>query len=521
MPKRKVVPSLEELSMKAVGRYVTCMGQRLIGPICCHSFGDPNNGAHFLQSNIDYINTLLISSVPYYLYDRLAIEVLQAVQELIEKTKKTFNQFSPMTTFVNEMNVVVSLTESVINAHLKTLDFTCWPKMMRYVLYKCLRKMSGLEKLNLGSCLGGWSNHDKWFLDALGSMKNLHTLCLCFDCTDLIVQILGDNCPKLQNLDITSSRSVTERSVPSLLKCKDLKELQLCRTSMSIAGYAQLLIGLPKLQDLGRCDEFGSILKYIYNLNPSAGPFEIRKFQSRDITTEHLKLLVYMCPNLYHVSIFHDEQIWNITLLTVLQNLTELKLLSCDFYTDNVKQLLEIKGSKITSLHLEHVEEIDLNALMYISQFCPKLKNLVLYNCDFLAHTSLFANPDRLRVKPFQQLERIFCVADSASLHLEFLLTHCVNIKNIHLGSSTGIGHDLMIKILNRNPMRHLEELRILYSSDLSICTVDKLLASCPKLRVLSELESWNSITKEELAYFKEYIEKSNFALDIRPTLSY
>lgn len=521
MPKRKEVPSLEKLAMKGVGLFVTSFGQRLIGPIRCTTFSDPNKGACFLQSNISFINSLLISSVPYYLYDRLAIEVLKAVQQLIEKTKKTFDQFSPMHSFINEMNVVVSLTGSVINAHLKTIDFTSWPKMMRYVLYKSLSNMPGVENLNLGSCLGGWSNHDKMFLDALGNMKNLHTLCLCFDCTDQIIQILGDNCPKLQNLDVTSSRSVTERSVMSLLKCKELRELQLYRTSMSVAGYAQLLIGLPKLQDFGRCDEFGSILKHIYNTNPSAGPFEIKKFQSRDITTEHLKLLVYMCPNLYHVSIFHDEQIWNITLLTVLQNLTELKLLSCDFYTDNVKQLLEIKGSKITSLHLEHVEEIDLNALMYISQFCPKLRNLVLYNCDFLAHTSLFANPDRLKIKPFQNLERVFCVADSASLHLEFLLNHCVNIKNIHLGSSTGLGHDLMARIFTRNSMRHLEELRILYSSDFSICTVKLILANCPKLRVLSELESWNGITKEELKYFKEYIETHNYALDIRPTLSY
>lgn len=521
MPRRKEVHSLETLALRAVGEYVTTLGQRLISSICGLIVADPSVSAQFLQNRIDWLNTLLISSVPYYLYDKMAVEVLKAVQQLIERTKKTYSQHSCMVTFVNEMNVVVSLTGTVINSHLKAVDFTSWPKMMRYVLYKSLRKMTGLENLNLGSCLGGWSNHDKCFLDALSSMKNLHTLCLCFDCTDVIIQILGENCPKLQNLDVTSSRSVTERSVQSLLKCKELRELQLHRTSMSVLGYAQLLMGLPKLQDLGRCDEFGSVLKHIYDTNPSAGPFEIKKFHSRDITTEHLKLLVYMCPKLYHVSIFHDEQIWNITLLTVLQHLTELKLLSCDFYTDNVKQLLEIKGSIITSLHLEHVEEIDLNALMYISQFCPKLKNLVLYNCDLLPHTSLFANPDKLKIKPFQHLERVFCVADSASLHLEFLLTHCENIKNIHLGSSTGLGHDLMVKILRRNPMKHLEELRILYSSDLSIRTVDLLLASCTKLRVLSELESWNGISIDELKYFKEYIEKNNFELDIRPTLSY
>lgn len=517
MPKRKEVHSLEDLALKAVGSYVTTFGKRLIRQF----FLNPSTGVGMLQKNINWLNTLLISSVPYYLYNRMAAEVLKAIQQLIEKTKKNFNQLQPMMLFVNEMNVVVSLTETVINENLKGMDFTRWPKMMRYILYKRLDKMTGVENLNLGSCLGDRNIHDKSFLNAIAGMKNLHTLCLCFDCTDLIIQILGENCSKLQNLDVTSSRSVTERCVPYLLKLKELKELQLNRTSMSIPGYAQLLIGLPKLQDLGRCDDFGPILQYIYNTNPSAGPFEIVKFHSRDMSTEQLKLLVYMCPKLYHVSLFHDGHLWNITLLTVLQNLTELKLLSCDFYTDSVKQLLEIKGQKITSLHLEHVEEIDLNALMYISQFCPRLKSLVLYNCDFLAHTSLFANPDHLKIKPFQDLEKIFCVADSASLHLQFLLTHCVKIKNIHLGSSTGMNHNLMVKILERNPMQHLEVLRVLYSNDFNMRTVELLLANCSQLKVLSELESWHGISREELKNFKDLIKVNNFDLDVQPILSY
>lgn len=521
MPRKREVRKLEDMCLQAVGSFVTSIGHRLVSPVMAHTVTDPSQGIRTLHSNIQWLNSLLCYSVPFYLYDQMAIEVLQAVQQLIERTKKTYDHHAPMSIFVNEMNVVVSLTESVINSHLRTIDFTVWPKMMRYVMYKSLSRMTGLEVLNLGSCLGGWTNYDKCILDGVSRMSNLHTLCLCFDCNDCIIQVLGENCPKLRNLDVTSSRSVTDRSIPALLKCKNLVELQLNRTSVSVYGYAQLLLGLPNLQDLGRCDEFGNVLKYLSEKHASASPFRIRKFQSRDVTTEHLKLLITMCPLVHNVSLFHDEEVSDITVLALLDNLSELKLLSCNFYTDCIKQLLEIKGCNITSLHLEHVEEVDLNALMYVSQYCPRLKNLVLYNCDFLAHASLFANPNKLQVKPFQHLERVFCVADCASLHLEFLLTHCVNIKYIHLGSSTGIGHTLMAKILSTNPMRQLEELRILYSGDLSIRTVDLLLASCPKLRVLSELESWNGISLEELKYFKEYIERNNFDIDIRPTLSY
>lgn len=225
-----------------------------------------------------------------------------------------------------------------------------------------------------------------------------------------------------------------------------------------------------------------------------------------------------MCPKVEHVSLFHDVQISDFTVLTTLDNLKEVKLSSCAFYSDFIHQLLEVRGCTLTTLHLEHVEEIDLNALMYVSQFCSLLKNLVLYNCDFVDQS--LPSPRRLNVKPFQYLERVFWVVDCAVNHLEFLLLHSVNIKYIHLGSSTGITHASIVKILAANPMKHLEELRILYSYDMSIQTVQLLLANCTNLRVLSELEGWQDISIEEMNEFRKYIHTIKTDLDIRPTLS-
>lgn len=474
-----------------------------------------------LQHSIDWLKEILVSHIPLYLYDTMAAQVLSAVKELIEKTKKTYYPRINMAMFITEMNVVVGLTEVVLNQHLKHIDFSLWPKIMRYVLYKNLYKLSGLEVLNLGSCTGGWksSEYDKFIIDGILNMKHLRSLCLCFDCNDSIVQILGENCPNLQCLDVTSSRSVTDRSIPALLKCGQLYELQLHRTSVSIEGIAQLLTGLDKLQDVGRCDEFGAVIHYIHVTFPKCGPLSLKKLQTRDLTTQHLRLLVDICPKIEHVSLFHDEQYTDLTVLTTLDSLKDLKLLSCDFYTDYMRQLLEIRGCNLTSLHLEHVEEIDLNAIVSISQYCPRLKNLVLYNCDFREQTVAYNRS--YKVKPFQCLERVFWVVDCALLHLEFILLHSNNIKYIHLGSSTGISHESFVKIMAVNPLKELEELRILYSSDMNIRTVNMLLASCPKLRVLSELESWNGISAEELATFKRFINSNNYDLDIRPILSY
>ncbi|KAK9882487.1 hypothetical protein WA026_021829 [Henosepilachna vigintioctopunctata] len=518
MPTHRETTTLQTMALQSVGKMVASLAPQMIAEI--KLLNDPQLIPEMLQNKLDCVSNLLITHVPFYLIDKMAVEVLRAVKDLIEETKKNYYPRTSMSKFLIEMNVVVSLTEVIINSNLREINFSDWPKIMRYVLYKNLNKMSGLEVLNLGSCTGGWrtSEHDKYILDGIRNMKSLRSLCLCFDCTDLVLQVLCDNCPNIQSLDVTSSRSVTDRSIPSLLKCVDLKELQLHRTSVTTEGLAQLLHGLPKIQDIGRCDEFGNVIKCLYQTLNATGPFAMKRIQTRDLARENLRLFVDMFPNIECISLFHDEQVSDLTVFSSLDHLRELKLLSCAFYGDYLKQLLEVRGTNITNLHLEHVEEIDLNVLMHISRYCPYLKHLVLYNCDFSSGNSTL---NCCNAPQFQNLERIFWMVDGALTHLEYILLNAFSIKNIHLGSSTGINHSSIEKILKTNPMRNLEELRILFSSDMSMKTVDLLLASCVNLKVLSELESWQGISVEELKSFKNYIVRNNYDLDIRPTLSY
>ncbi|CAG9771974.1 unnamed protein product [Ceutorhynchus assimilis] len=516
MPKFKEVPTLKSLSLKSIGSLIVYLTPSIMSRVKLSR--DPQKIVLHLQRTIDRINDTLVSYVPYYLYEIMAVEVLKSVKLLIEKTKKNYYPQVSMAHFLTEMNVVVSLTEVVLNPRLKTVDFSQWPKIMRYVLYKNLNKLRGLEVLNLGSCTGGWrtSEHDKNILDGIKIMKNLHTICLCFDCSDLVIQTLSENCPNLQNIDVTSSRSVTDRSVPFLLNCTNLKELQLYRTSVTTSGLARLISGLPMLQNIGRNDEFREIISKIHHITG------LTRLETKDLPTESLRLLVNMLPNIEYICLFHDIVVADLSVLISLTNLKQLKLLSYAFYQDSLKQLLEIQGKNFTHLHLEHVEEMDFNVLLIIGKSCPKIKSLVFYNCDFRHNNQNINVQPILSSKPyFHSLERIFWVVDSNINHLEFILSHSVNIKYIHLGSSTGITHGNIVNILRVNPMKCLEEFRVLYSSDMSMRTVQLLLASCTNLKVLSELESWQGIRMEELKVFKEQIRRSNFDLDIRPTLSF
>lgn len=514
---------MQALSLKAVGSLIVSLCPPILRQL----------KLVFQQAKIDrlhacvhFIREHLAAHVPHHLYDAVAIEVLSALKTLIERKKKMYDPLATITSFLTEMNVVVGLTEVVLSAHLKRLDFTAWPKIMRYVMCRSLEKLTGLEVLNLGACAGGWSTEsgmEKVLVAGVAGMKNLRSLCLCFDCTDSIVAVLGDSCPGLQSLDVTSSRSVTDRSVAALLKCRKMRVLQLHRTSVSAEGYAELLTGLPNLHDLGRCDEFG---KVVLCLSQTGCTLPLKRLQVREMSTTALSLLVHICPSLSQLSVFHNDNdndtVCDLRLLSLLSELKELKLLSCRFYGDRLQSVVEARGGRLTSLHLEHVEDMDLNGLVLVSQCCPALKSLVLYNCDF-ADGSLPAYERRgVSVsKPFQRLERLFWVVDCAVAHLEFVLAHAVNLKYVHLGSSTGIVHESVVRVLAANRLRSLEEVRILFSSDMSMETVQMLLASCSNLRRLSELESWQGISLDELGQFRKFLSANNYDLDVRPMLSY
>ncbi|XP_078038705.1 uncharacterized protein LOC144470966 isoform X1 [Augochlora pura] len=520
MPKKHQVPMLVDLALKSIGEYVIAFGRYMTKLVCTISKTNPECGNVKLRSMLEFMKDLLNSNVPRNLYNRMSIAVLTAVKNLVEETRGTYNDFILTTAFLSEMTIALHLTEVAIGAHLRTIEFLVWPKIMRHMLYNKLHNMVGLEILDLGSGSAGWRTSDieKMIINGVSVMPNLACFILCSDCTDNIIAALAQHCKKLQKLDVTASRSVTERSVLPLLSCKYLTQVKLCRTSMTIPGYANLFLEHLNIQDIGRCDEFGFVLELINKKETNVkSSFHIKIFESRNFSMEHLYLLVDMCPYITSLCLLRDEKIVDLTILATLDYLQELKLLSCDFYTHGINSLLEIKGSTIVSLHLEHVEEIDLNALISISQYCPGIKSLMFYNCEFLERVQRY--PRKLAVSPFQSLERIKCVAECVSMHLEFLLSHCTNIKFIQLGSSTGIEDETMRRILLQNPMSKLEELKILYSHDLSMRTIQLLMENCDNLQRLSELENWRGISPAELNLFREELKNTNTNLDTSPNV--
>ena len=103
-----------------------------------------------------------------------------------------------------------------------------------------------------------------------------------------------------------------------------------------------------------------------------------------------MQLLSEMCPDLRSVNLYVDEDTGSpIEPLGTLCRLAELKLLACNFYSDGVDELLRRRGEGLQMLHLEYVDQLDMEALCFIAENCrysivalkwylPKL-----YRCPF------------------------------------------------------------------------------------------------------------------------------------------
>ncbi|KAJ6637252.1 hypothetical protein Bhyg_09982 [Pseudolycoriella hygida] len=515
MPRLNQPKSLEQNSIRALVHFLCDLGEKMMPIIISLSKSEVHRSSQTLEHRIRFVQKYFEYNVPCFLYDPLCDEICIEIPKMIDRIKKRLRPGSPMTEFLSQINVAVSLTEVILSPSLRKLDCDSLPKMIRHLFYSKLSSLSGLEYLNLGSLSGGWKTCDMepTVLNGIVTMKNLQYFCLNYDCTNNILLALLENCPRLTTLDITSSKSINNDSVNILHRFKNLRRVQLYRTSISIEGYVKLLLSLPFLEDVGRYDEIGRCLEYIVDNYPEKQKFALKKFTSRFVTTRFLQILAENCPEIYYISLFHNVLLCDLLMLVGVNKLSDLRLLSCDFFADQVRNVLAVKGCNLTHLHLEHVDEIDMNALMYISQFCPDLKALTFYNCEMIPSTSVFIK--KPTIPPFMNMERLTLIAQCDARHLEFLLCSCFKIKFIKIGTMVPTDDALFQKILSLNPMIHLEELSISCSAGLSIATVYKIVECCPSLSILNELEGWDLIDEMELEAFRLFIETNNFDLNI------
>lgn len=518
MSRYKQPKKLETLALSRLGDWVAQQAEWQMLPIAMLSQRDITKAQMTLSRNVNRIRAYLDCNVPWMLHDLLVKEAIRALSELLEKTKNSLGFRGCMGKFVSQMNVIVKTTEVLFTKNLTVASIDNIPKMLRAIFYSNLYMLHGLVYLNLGSLSGGWKTAD--MEDAvIKSLKELHRLkylIINYDCTDNILKCIVENCKLLEKLDVSCSKCVTNDSMDIIAKINNLRSIQLYRTFVSLEGFVKLLLKCKNIEDIGRCDEIGRVLEYIDLNHFETMTFNIKIYVSRYATLNQLQLAVQMCPYIRSMTVFHNTLQSDLMVLIGLRDLRELKLLSCDFYADQIKQVLQVKGCNIVHLHLEHVDQIDLNALMYISQMCPFIETLTLYNCTLIQHTSLYTK--KLEIEPFRNLKKITCASTCTEEQLLFILSNCLNIQFIHLGTAVQLTDDLICKILEKNPLIYLKELRIMQSDWLTMISIERIIQSCMSLELLVELESFSLLTDNDRDYIRNYIKINNYNVNISST---
>ncbi|CRL04110.1 CLUMA_CG017223, isoform A [Clunio marinus] len=368
MPKVRQPEKLENLALKNSAEWLCVTGEKMMPMMSEATKLDHKLAIEKLNTIIEISHDLFERFVPFYLYKPLTDEVIKGISKLVDKCKEAIEFKANIAKFLAQINVALSLAQALISIKLRVIDFDQMPKMLRSAFYIQLTKMSGLEWLSLGSVSGGWKTFDmeQMLVDGLSNMSHLLHLCLNYDCTDKVLETLVKSCPRLMSLDITNSKNINNSSVDILVDLKNLRAVQLYRTSVTMEGYINILLHLPELRDVGRYDEIGRCLEYINDYYPTYGNFKLETFVSNHATTKQIQILCEKCLNIKSISLFHNVLFLDLMTIIGLNELNKLKLLSCDFFADQIRDVLEVKGCNITTLNLEHVDEIDMNALIYI-----------------------------------------------------------------------------------------------------------------------------------------------------------
>ena len=283
MPPRKPPQRLSELSLENVGEYLlsytqavahksygmisstrpasTDWNQDMLARYQRSTYQQDHERAAFtfVDESIHWIREQFFSSIPWYCHQALVEHILKVLSRATHSAKTTFRKTAggPQADWNKHVvYVTVRFVKITFHPSVKNLDLNnVGPKALRDEIYRGgLEQMKGLENLNLGSGSGpqaGNTGSDlirkKVFL-GFKFLKHLTSLTFTNECQNETLAVVGQNCRLLSHLDIAGSQAVTDQGTSWLQGCQKLAQLDLYQTSVSIEGYAQLLLALTHLQ---------------------------------------------------------------------------------------------------------------------------------------------------------------------------------------------------------------------------------------------------------------------------------
>ena len=441
--------------------------------------------------------------------------------------------------FVNNQAIrpkVRYLVPKLTGSQMKVLDFSKYQviadKMITKTIYLTMEKTCpNLECLRLGRSFIFQQELVKDLNCRLGTFKNLISLHVKYVATPDTLYEIGDLCPKLRDLNLNGSSEVGDESVTYISACKNLVLLDIQGTKISGKGSFSIIENCPKLEWLEHCpfncdsdfkifksrEEIFNLIKEGYkgrsgNQNTTSAehkmehtPFQVnvKNFWLSNPTQEELMASI-MLPKMEKLRldfIFQDMNFWLET--TPISRFENLKTLDLNFY-DNHDESLFIRiinacGMKLTKLIFNVFAEYSniVNCHNIIAQKCPNLTSLTFVgdhrsgqdqdiSDQEIDNRLISPTPD---FQPHSKLEELTLGGYCTDGRLSWILASATNIRSVWLdGNLEKLSSSSWLAILAENRKEKLETVWFNTSTDMSMDTVERLIATCPKLKRIGRL---------------------------------
>jgi hypothetical protein len=336
----------------------------------------------------------------------------------------------------------------------------------------------------------------KMLRERIQILTGLEEFVFHFGCSSAILIQLSKHCPLLKKISVESSKYVDDTCVNHLLNLRSLISLNIAYTLITANGYAQLLSGLPKLQNICCCYPINPILRNVSVSLPSVNIFTG--------TVKATRTLVQKCQNIRQLSI-----IWivgDLSGLGVLKHVVDLSIKHSRDTPFGFSPLITRLGPNLTRLKLFAINPINMDVII---NYCKSLNKLVIlysyveYDVQGLSPKS----PHFGSVKYLRLMHNYGPFDFSTILHLY------INLNVLKAKEMEQITDDVISRIIRVGGFRHLTEFAVAHCGDLSMESVVLLLNSCPNLTMIGHLKSWSGIPKEEVSAFKKFVQTHNMSL--------
>ncbi|KAK3932142.1 Tubulin delta chain [Frankliniella fusca] len=404
-----------------------------------------------------------------------------------------------------------------------------------------------------------WEIFEPWDQDLDGfwmlkipSLTRLVVLSLYHFATDEIIEVVSNNCPLLEDINIVSKVENTRCSTDSdfnaiklkffvsdvglnhLVKCKRLKIVTTNKSirpncggrMMTHDGFRSLLRGLPNLE-MVRYGDLGSVIATGMD---NVGELALTYVSDNHPDASHIEATSRLCPHLKHLSLSlpHQERFSGPDAMSedVARSLanSDIKpsILELQHFTFNVEvaNMFAVKGINLSSLFLCSMNTITSKEVIIIGQNCPNVKNVHIKGLGPEPLQSSLVRAMSQSEPMFQNLKCLYVSGKSWDIEyiLKLFLGYATELTGLNVwNASMSLESDKALsKVILQLTFNELKSANFCYGCRLSLETVRTFMYRCPKLTHLTVFEHDNLPTAEIEQLQREALSR-NLDMELQP----